>query len=97
MSAARENQRGIGRQSSSCRRALVQATESSANEMIRTSDAPQAKSQAGTGRSLRPTSACAEATSGKRSAATGPAAASMAMASRPANLPGRSMVALITD
>ena len=44
--------------------------------MIRTSDAPQAKSHAGTGRSLRPTSACAEATSGKSSAATGLANAS---------------------
>ena len=46
-----------GRQSSSWSRALVQATESSAKETIRTSDAPQAKSQAGTGRSLRPTRA----------------------------------------
>src|SRR5262249_7125961 len=42
--------------------------------MIRTSDAPQAKSQAGTGRSLRPTSAWAEAMSGNARAAIGHAA-----------------------
>jgi len=76
LSTARENQRGIAFQSSSCRRASVHATESSAKEMIKTSDAPQAKSQAGTGRSLRPTSACAEAISGKRSMAMGLASAS---------------------
>jgi hypothetical protein len=37
--------------------------------MTRTIEAPQAKSQAGTGRSFRPTSACAEAKSGATRAA----------------------------
>ena len=83
LSSARDSQRGKGVHFSLCRRAWVHATESSAKEMIRTSEAPQANNQAGTGRSLRPTRACAEATSGNRSAAADPAASSCGEARGP--------------
>src|SRR5262249_35763095 len=74
LTTVREIHRGAGRQLSRCRRALVQATESRAKEMIRTSEAPQANNQAGTGRSFLPTRAWADASSGKASAAAHPPA-----------------------
>ncbi len=48
-----------GRQCASSKRGRRQPTESAKKETIRTIDAPQANSQAGTGRSCRAISACA--------------------------------------
>jgi hypothetical protein len=55
----RESPAPKGRQCASSKRGLRQAAESAKKEAIRTIDAPQAKSQAGIGRSCRATSACA--------------------------------------
>jgi hypothetical protein len=65
LTSARESHRAIGRHRSSASRGEVHATESSANETIRTSEAPQAKSQAGTGRSSREARPWADAASGR--------------------------------
>ncbi len=56
---ATDSHRGPGRQCVSSNRLVCHANESTKNEMIRTTDAPQANSQSGIGRSCRPTSAWA--------------------------------------
>ena len=59
LSRARESPAPSGRQCSRSKRGLRQAAESAKKETIRTIEAPQAKSQAGIGRSCLATSACA--------------------------------------
>ena len=54
---SRESHGASGRQSSCSSRVRCQATERATKETIRTSDAPQANSHSGIGRSWRPTSA----------------------------------------
>ncbi len=58
-SRARESPAPSGRQPSCSKRGLRQPTESAKKETIRTIDAPQANSQAGTGRSCLATRAWA--------------------------------------
>jgi hypothetical protein len=59
LSRVAERRSPNGRHRSSSKRGLRHAAERAKKEMIRTIDAPQAKSQAGIGRSFRATSACA--------------------------------------
>ncbi len=82
LTTSRDSPSGSGRQCSSWNRDRCQASVRATNETINTTDAPQANSHSGIGRSWRPTSACAAAGAGATSwmAAT---AAKAAAATRP--------------